>query len=235
MEFCYLFSNKGKLLNNASKQVDCMLNNKLNFAESTYPLIMATNKDDFLKLVKDHILAEKEHTQFIYNKILAPGAVQILIFKKGNKNKALKYNYIVNMSGKKTLAHGILRFILNGFTKASIKGYVFNGYIYGNHYSKQISKLIHNIPREDIETIYDTIHKAKKLREFEDFYKAQYAKALELNKTLFKTKEYKNYIKLTAIYPFIFNLNRLISEDIKYFTPKVKKEIEKFRNKELDR
>ena len=77
------------------------------------------------------------------------------------------------------------------------------------------------------------LHLLKK--NFEDFYKKMIDEANKLNKTVFKTKEYKNFVKNIDVYPFIFNINRLISEDIKYYTPVVKKEILKFRDQKLER
>ena len=99
MDYCALLSKKGKFKNTeniAVYDMNCMLNNKITSATSTYPLIMSQNKKDFIELVKTHILAEKEKTFFIYNKILAPGAVQILIFKKNNKSKVLKWSFLQN-------------------------------------------------------------------------------------------------------------------------------------------
>jgi hypothetical protein len=237
MDYCALLSKKGKFQNTENIGVydmNCMLNNKITSAKSTYPLIMSQNKKDFIELVKTHILAEKEKTLFIYNKILAPGAVQILIFKKNNKSKVLKWSFLQNKrTSKNKLLYSILQYKINGFK--NIKGYVFNRYIYGNRYSKNIGNIIKDIPREDIESIYDKIYSSPLKKEFEDFYKKMIDEVNKLNKTVFKTNEYKTFAKNIDVYPFIFNINRLISEDIKYYTPTVKKEILKFRNQHLER
>ena len=168
MEYCRLFSNKGaiKSMQDISVyEMNCMLNNKIVSARSTYPLIMAQNKKDFIELVKKHILAEKEKTFFIYNKILAPGAVEILIFKKNNKIKTIKWSFLQNKrTSKNKLIYSILQYKINGFK--NIKGYIFNRYIYGNRYSKNIANLIKDIPRENIEGIYDKIYSSPLKKEF---------------------------------------------------------------------